>query len=100
MNKTSGIVQFYRIAGLSVSSEIELPGLIASVAERVPQVSIRRGPVPENLSDCRASGPTWQVADKQFLLRIPDIARFLLNDGREIQISRRQARQFRERTTV
>src|SRR5580704_14445669 len=84
MNKTSGIVQFYRISGLSVCSEIELPGLIASVAERVPQVSIRRGPVPENLPDCRASGPTWQVADKQFLLRIPDIARFLLNDGREI----------------
>src|SRR5580700_10410612 len=87
MNETRGIVQFYRIAGLSVSSEIALPGLIASAAERVPQVSIRRGPVPENLSDCRASGPTWQVADKQFLLRIPDIARFLLNDGREIVVA-------------
>ena len=87
MNRTREIVQFYRISGLSVSSEIELPGLIASVAERVPQVSIRRGPVPENLPDCRASGPTWQVADKQFLLRIPDIARFLLNDGREIVVA-------------
>lgn len=87
MNRTREIVQFYRISGLSVSSEIELPGLIASVAERVPQVSIRRGPVPKNLPDCRASGQTWQVADKQFLLRIPDIARFLLNDGREIVVA-------------
>jgi hypothetical protein len=85
--QTSGIVEFYRISGLSVSSEIALPGLIASAAERVPQVSIRRGPVPENLSDCRASGPTWQVADKQFLLRVPDVARFLLNDGREIVVA-------------
>jgi hypothetical protein len=85
--QTSGIVQFYRISGLCVSSEIELPGLITSAAERVPQVSILRGPVPENLSDCRAAGPTWQVADKQFLLRIPDVARFLLNDGREIVVA-------------
>ncbi|HTC04061.1 MAG TPA: hypothetical protein VK749_11715, partial [Xanthobacteraceae bacterium] len=80
-------MQFYRIAGLSVSSEIELPGLIASTVERLPQVSIRRGAVPENLSDSRATGPTWQVADKQFLLRIPNVARFLLNDGREIVVA-------------
>ena len=79
-----GQVQFYRVSGLSVASEIALPGLIAGTAERAPQVTIRRGPVPENLPQPSASGPTWQVAGKQFLLRIPDIARFLLNDGREI----------------
>jgi hypothetical protein len=77
-------VQFYRVSGLSVASEIELPGLIAGTAERAPQVTIRRGPVPENLPDKSASGPTWQIAGKQFLLRIPDIARFLLNEGHEI----------------
>ena len=77
-------MQFYRVSGLSVASEIALPGLIAGAAERVPQVTIRRGPVPENLPNSSAAGPTWQVAGKQFLLRIPDIARFLLNDGREI----------------
>src|ERR1700684_4550206 len=87
MNKTSGIVQFYRIAGLSVSSEIELPGLIASAAERVPQVSIRRGPVPENLSDRRGSGPTWAGAAKEVLLRIRAIARFLRSDGREMVVA-------------
>lgn len=77
-------MQFYRVSGLSVASEIELPGLIAGTAERAPQVTIRRGPVPHHLPDGRAAGPTWQVAGRQFLLRIPDIARFLLNDGREI----------------
>jgi HPr serine kinase-like protein len=77
-------VQFYRVSGLSVASEIALPGLIAGTAECVPQVMIRRGPVPDQLPDSRAVGPTWQVAGNRFLLRIPDIARFLLNDGREI----------------
>jgi hypothetical protein len=37
-----GRVQFYRISGLSVASEIGLPGLIAGAPERSPQVTIRR----------------------------------------------------------
>ncbi|HUD86324.1 MAG TPA: hypothetical protein VMR17_07700 [Xanthobacteraceae bacterium] len=77
-------MEFYRVCGLSVASEIELPGLIAGAAEPMAQVTIRCGPVPEHLPDSRAAGPTWQIAGNQFLLRIPDIARFLLNDGREI----------------
>lgn len=77
-------MQFYRVSGLSVASEIELPGLIAGSAARDPDVTIRRGQVPETLTGATASGPTWQVAGRQFLLRIPDIARFLLNDGHEI----------------
>jgi HPr Serine kinase C-terminal domain len=77
-------VQFYRVSGLSVASEIALPGLIAGSATRVPEVTIRQGTVPESLAGPTASGPTWQIAGKQFLLRIPDIARFLLSEGREI----------------
>jgi hypothetical protein len=80
-------VQFYRVCGLSVASEIGLPGLIAGAPERTPQVRIRRGPVPEDLPEPSACGPTWQIAGKQFLLRIPDIARFLLNDGSEIVVA-------------
>ena len=80
-------MHFYRISGLCVSSEINLPGLIASTAERAPQVTIRRGPVPERLPAATAAGPTWQISGKQFLLRIPNIARFLLNDGSEIVVA-------------
>jgi HPr Serine kinase C-terminal domain/AAA domain len=79
-------VQFYRVSGLSVASEIDLPGLIAAVPARAPQVTIRRGAVPESLPDPDSSGLTWQIAGKQFLMRIPDIARFLLNDGSEIVV--------------
>jgi hypothetical protein len=80
-------VQFYRVSGLSVASDIALPGLIASTPERTPQVTIQRGPVPESLPEPSACGPTWQIAGRQFLLRIPDIARFLLNDGSEIVVA-------------
>ena len=43
-------MQFYRVSGLSVASEIDLPGLIAGAPARTPQVTIRRGEVPEELS--------------------------------------------------
>ncbi len=79
-------MQFYRISGLSVASEIALPGLIAGAPGLAPQVTIRRGYVPESLADADASGPTWQIAGKSFLLRVPDIARFLLEDGNEIVV--------------
>lgn len=74
----------YRICGLSVASDIDLPGLIAGTAECEPQVTIRRGPVPESLSDPKLVGPTWQIADKQFLLDVPNVARFLLKNGDQI----------------
>ena len=40
--------------------------------------------MPAALENAGASGPTWQIDGKRFLLRIPDIARFLLSDGRDI----------------
>ncbi len=79
-------MQFYRVSGLSVASEIDLPGLIAGAPKPSPQVTIRRGSVPEDLPDSSAAGPTWAIAGKQFLLRIPDIARFLLINGSEIVV--------------
>ncbi|MEP7030273.1 MAG: hypothetical protein ABI830_05000, partial [Pseudolabrys sp.] len=75
----------YRVSGLSVGSEIALPGLIALASGgKAADVTIRRARVPAALENAKATGPTWQIGGKQFLLRIPGIARFLLNDGREI----------------
>ena len=75
----------YRVAGLSVRSDVVLPGLIAGGTDDLPaDVAIRHTPVAPELDGATASGPTWQMADDRFLLRIPDIARFLLTGGRDI----------------
>jgi hypothetical protein len=80
-------VEFYRISGLSVASEIVLPGLIAGAPSAPPEVTIRRGEVPATLPDATSSGITWQQCDQHFLLRIPAIARFMLIGGRDIVVA-------------
>jgi hypothetical protein len=79
-----GTVHSYRICGLSVASDIVLPGLIAGAPDSRPQVTIRRGAVPDSLPDASTIGPTWQIAGGKFLLHEPNVARFLLSDGAEI----------------
>jgi hypothetical protein len=58
----AGRVQFYRISGLLVASEIDLPGLIPGAPDRAPQLTIHLGEVPESLPQPTASGPNWQIA--------------------------------------
>lgn len=78
----------YRICGLAVVSEIELPGLLDfAPGAAVPDVTVRHGSVPPGLEHALASGPTWELGDDCFLLRIPGIARFLLRGGRSITVA-------------
>jgi len=77
-------VYSYCVSGLAVASEVDLPGLIAGDPARAPEVTIRHDSVPASLDGAVAVGPTWQRTDRQFLMRIPNIARFLLEDGRSI----------------
>ncbi|MEI9992439.1 MAG: hypothetical protein WDM86_20695 [Rhizomicrobium sp.] len=81
-------MKFYAIAGLRLGSEIELPGVIGSEPQAdAPDIQIRIGEVPERLSDAALSGPTWQIDRQRFLLRVPNVARFLVSDGREIRVA-------------
>ena len=81
-------MHFYRIAGLAVASEIELPGLIVrGEGDGPPDVSIRLGPVPLQLEGAVTVRPTFEIAGDRFLLRIPGVARLLLQAGREIVIA-------------
>lgn len=77
-------VHAYCVAGLSVSSELALPGLIAMHEADAPDVTIRRRPVSAALDAASACGPNWQIAGDRFLMRVPQTARFLLTAGREI----------------
>ncbi|MES2056357.1 MAG: hypothetical protein V4564_10485 [Pseudomonadota bacterium] len=79
-------VYHYTVSGLTVASELILPGLIAAddVPGVGPDVVIREGDVPATLDQVESSGPNWQVADGRFLLEVPGILHMLLIEGREI----------------
>jgi HPr Serine kinase C-terminal domain len=74
----------YRIAGLAVTSEIELPGAVPAPAAGAAAIAVRAAPVPAALDDASGRGATWQIAGKRFLFQVPGVARFLLSGGREI----------------
>jgi hypothetical protein len=78
-------VHRYRIAGLTVSSDVEMPGLYADASPaEPPDVAIQTAAVPERLEDADSTGPTWAMAADRFLLCIPGVARFLLSGGRTV----------------
>lgn len=81
------LLHSYRICGLSVASEIGLPGLIG-IPPAPPQVTIRYGDVPQALAGAQELRATWQMDGDRFLLLIPGIARFLLHAGRAIEVAR------------
>ncbi len=77
-------MHFYTLSGLTVASEIVLPGALACAHPAVADVTVRAGPVPATLAEPTYTGPIWQIAVNEVLLSVPDIARFWLKDGREI----------------
>jgi hypothetical protein len=76
----------YRVAGLAVASEIELPGAIPAQPAAAVAVTVRAAAVPATLPDAAKKGATWQIAGERLLFQVPDVARFLLTGGREILV--------------
>ncbi|HZZ87811.1 MAG TPA: hypothetical protein VFE13_05695 [Caulobacteraceae bacterium] len=74
----------YRIAGLKVRSDIEMPGLHADPTAGEPDIGICSDTTPVSLPGATAKGPTWSMSDDQLLIRVPGIARYLLSEGRTI----------------
>lgn len=81
-------MHFYRLSGLIVGAELELPGAIPWPPHQAtePDVLVRLGPVPDRLDRATRRGPTWELDDRHFLLRLPGIGGFLVKDGRLIHM--------------
>ena len=47
---------------------------------------VRMSETPRSLPDATAAGPNWVVAGDTFLLKVPNVARYLIVGGREISI--------------
>ena len=77
----------YTAFGLEIDSELELPWLLPG-SERSPDVAIRLGDVPHNLTNPIGKAWYFEATSDSFLFRIKDTARYLIVDGREITIDR------------
>lgn len=77
----------YTAFGLQIASEPELPGLMPGAGN--PDLTIRFGEVSEHLPEpLKGKGVAYEISGDHFLLRVPGVARFLVNHGNEIIIER------------
>jgi hypothetical protein len=74
----------YSIAGLSVASELALPGALPAASCEMPDVVMRQGHVPEKLDGVVAAVPAWETNGSQIILRAPGAGRFLVSDGSKV----------------
>jgi hypothetical protein len=72
----------YRIAGLDVSSQVELPGVRnTGDGSSEWQIAIPQALLPCNLADTAITGPNWAMDGDRFFLHVRDIARFAIVGG-------------------
>jgi hypothetical protein len=76
----------YRIAGLTVASDLKLPGARVAEAVETSDVSMRMASVPQALDDAATVTPHWEADETRFLFKAPGVARFLLSAGRQIDV--------------
>ncbi len=75
------------MAGLCVLSDLELTGAIpfhGSPSEDF--VRVRQCEVPEHLPAPSLQGPNWELDATRLLLRVPSLGRFLVSDGRMLDV--------------
>jgi hypothetical protein len=76
----------YRVYGLAVASEIELPELPASSLDAPVDLLIRFGEVPEHLDDVQHQSSWFEANARACLITVPELCRLHVRDGREITI--------------
>ncbi|WP_374147490.1 HPr kinase/phosphorylase [Sphingomonas sp. 28-63-12] len=67
-----------------VHSDIALPGLARLEADLAPDVTIIGGTVPTMLASPILDRPRMQMTARQYLAWVPEVGRFLIEDGRSI----------------
>jgi len=75
----------YIVAGLTVRSEIELPELVTCrPGDTEPDVEVCLAVVAQSLPQATHSSFEAEISANEVLLKIPDVARYHVKDGREI----------------
>jgi hypothetical protein len=78
----------YYLAGLQIDSEIRFNGLVPwdDRFAAAGRVSVTRSTLPETLQNSVREFPGGQCSDSEYLIDMPEIARFLVRDGTEILV--------------
>ncbi len=71
----------YHVGGLTLASTLELPNLRAIAPPPAADITIAPGEVPERFANPTASGPTYQIEGQRFLLNVPQVGRYLVEEG-------------------
>ena len=76
------------IAGLRIVSDLSLPGVVhcSDQISGGDEIVIRRARIPDSLSSVDVTFPDGQCNQKELLLNIPDVARYLVRGGNEILV--------------
>ncbi len=75
----------YNLFGLNLLSFIELPELIRADHEKA-DVIISTGTLPGSLTKADVHGPYFQANPREFLLEVPGVARYYIQNGKKIRI--------------
>lgn len=78
----------YKAFGLVIESQLELPELLPAATDRPGDVQIRCGDVPDALANVSERGVLYEMNATQFLLQVPDVARYWVTDGKTITVTR------------
>jgi len=76
----------YTTFGLRIRSDIELPELGEPGREEKPDLTITFRPIPGELPEALYRGKSFQISPSQVLIRIEQVAGYLVRNGREIII--------------
>jgi hypothetical protein len=74
----------YQASGLVIASPLFCPEL--APADAAPYITFRLGSVPDDLPLPRTEGVVFQARPGQFLLKIDDVARYLVEGGQSVTI--------------
>ncbi len=75
----------YRVYGLNVDSEIEIPELVPGFVGN-PDVRIRLGEVPITLPKCKVKGVFYQAIKDDFIFRMEKVGAFRVCNGEDVTI--------------
>ncbi len=86
---------YFKAFGLNIQSEFPFQG-IKSPEKGIFDIDVIAGIVPSVLPHCNFKGINYQSNDLQFLLKVPNVADFLIENGNQIIVQPDKQAEFRE----